>query len=81
MAAAMAAATGPSQPRTRVLVASIRAASQMAALAAAGCDTFTFAPAIMEEMLALPATLAAVADFEAAAARNCGGTKGGARAS
>lgn len=55
---------------TRVLVASIRGAGVMAALAARGCDTFTFAPAVMEEMLSVPATLKAVADFEAAAAAN-----------
>jgi transaldolase len=70
MAAAMRATSGPAHPPTRVLVASIRQASQMARLAAAGCDTFTFAPAVMEEMLGVPQTLAAIANFEAAAARN-----------
>jgi hypothetical protein len=36
----------------------------------AGCDTFTFSPAVMEAMLTVPATLAAVGEFDAAAARN-----------
>ncbi|GBF96092.1 transaldolase [Raphidocelis subcapitata] len=70
MQAAMAALSARGAPRTRVLVASIRDPSQMARLAAAGCDTFTYSPAIMEAMLGVPATLAAVADFDAAAARN-----------
>lgn len=73
MRAAMAAASTPASPPPRVLVASIRAASQMARLAALGCDTFTFSPAVMEELLGVPATLAAAADFEAAAARGGAG--------
>jgi hypothetical protein len=72
MQAIAAATTGPLQPRTRVLVASIRRAGQMAELAAQGCDTFTFAPGIMGEMLGVPETAAAVAAFEAAAGRNGG---------
>ena len=70
MQAAVEATTGEGRPRTRVLVASIRSASLMARLAAGGCDTFTFAPAIMEEMLGVAQTLAAVESFEAAATRN-----------
>lgn len=72
MQAAMAATTGPGQPATRVLVASIRQAAQMAKLTAAACDTFTFSPAIMEQLLFVPQTLTAITDFEAAAARNQG---------
>lgn len=76
MAAALAAAPPPrGDTRTRLLVASIRGAGQMAALAAGGCDTFTFGPGVMKEMLGVPATLRAVADFEAAAARNGGGAR------
>ncbi|KAI8471475.1 MAG: hypothetical protein J3K34DRAFT_233337 [Monoraphidium minutum] len=79
MRAAMAAAAAAGRPPPRVLVASIRKASHMALLAAGGCDTFTFSPAVMDEMLGLPATAAAIADFEAAAARN-GGAKAAAAA-
>ena len=67
----------PPPPPPRVLVASIRAASQMAELAARGCDTFTFAPGVFEEMLTVPSTLSAAAEFEAAAAVNDGGGGGG----
>lgn len=35
-----------------------------------GCDTFTFSPAVAEQLIAVPDTLQAAADFEAAAARN-----------
>lgn len=68
--AAMAGAARRSGSGMRVLVASIRSAADMAALAARGCDTFTFSPAVMAEMLDVPATLAAAADFEDAAAAN-----------
>ena len=52
---------------TRVLVASLRSAEQLTALAAAGCDTFTFSPAIADELLCEPLTTAAAADFQRAA--------------
>ena len=52
---------------TRVLVASLRSAGQLTALAEAGCDTFTFSPAIADELLYEPLTTIAAADFETAA--------------
>jgi len=52
---------------TRVLVASIRDAEQMADLAAQGCDTFTFSPAVAAQLFGEELTLNAAADFEAAA--------------
>jgi transaldolase len=52
---------------TRVLVASLRSASQLTTLAAQGCGTFTFSPAIAAELLDEPLTTASAADFEAAA--------------
>lgn len=61
-----------SHSKMRVLVASIRDPTDMATLAAAGCDTFTFSPAIAEKLFVLPATVKAAADFEVAAARNAG---------
>lgn len=33
-----------------------------------GCDSFTFSPAVAEQLVAVPETLAAAAEFEAAAA-------------
>ena len=59
---------------TRLLVASLRDPAQLSALAEAGCDTFTFSPAIAEGLLAEPSTARAAADFEAAA-RAMGGTQ------
>jgi hypothetical protein len=35
-----------------------------------GCDTFTFSPAVMEQLCCVPETMQAAADFEAAAAAN-----------
>lgn len=35
-----------------------------------GCDTFTFSPAVMQQLVDLPETLQAATDFEDAAARN-----------
>jgi len=67
--ARIAAATGSS---TRVLVASIRSAADLATLSAEGCDTFTFSPAIAAQLFCLEATEKAAAEFEAAAARNAG---------
>ncbi len=55
--------------RTRLLVASIRTAEDLAALAAAGMDTFTFGPPVADAMFNDPATVEAAAAFEAAAAR------------
>jgi transaldolase len=61
---------------TRVLVASLRSAHQLSALAAQGCDTFTFSPAIATQLLDEPLTTAAASDFEAAALSMGGGTWG-----
>jgi len=44
--------SGCGDGRMRVLVASLRDGAAMARLAAAGCDTFTFSPAVMEEVAA-----------------------------
>jgi transaldolase len=65
--AAMAALIKGMGGSTRVLVASLRSASQLPALAALGCNTFTYSPAIAAELLREPLTDAAAADFEAAA--------------
>jgi transaldolase len=53
--------------RTRLLVASLRASSQVADLAAAGCDTFTIAEPVAASLLQDEASFAAAADFEGAA--------------
>ena len=53
--------------RTRVLVASLRSAAQVSALAARGHDCFTLSPAVFEALLDVPQTLQATAEFEAAA--------------
>lgn len=52
---------------TRVLVASLRSASQLSELAAQGCDTFTFSPAIANELFTEPLTMTAAEEFEKAA--------------
>lgn len=49
---------------------SCRAAVPAAAAALQGADTFTFSPAVMQELCCVPETLQAASDFEAAAARN-----------
>ncbi|GEL02366.1 transaldolase family protein [Swaminathania salitolerans] len=54
--------------RTRLLVASLRQADDLAALCAAGCDTFTFSPAVAEQLFADPQTVEAAATFERMAA-------------
>ena len=54
---------------TRILVASLRSARELASLAAEGCGTFTFSPAVAEELFTDPLTMTASADFEAAAKR------------
>ena len=53
--------------QTRLLVASIRTADDLAVLAAAGMNTFTFGPKIAEEMFGDPLTSEAAAAFEKAA--------------
>ncbi|MCQ8241153.1 transaldolase family protein [Rhizosaccharibacter radicis] len=55
--------------RTRLLVASLRSAEDLAALAAEGCDTFTFSPAVAEALFSDGQTAAAALAFEEAAAR------------
>lgn len=52
---------------TRLLVASLRSARRVTELAEAGFDTFTFGPAVADELLAEPLTDAAAADFQRAA--------------
>jgi transaldolase len=49
---------------TRLLVASIRSLSDLAALVRRGSNTFTLLPGLVEELLSNPQTLAAAADFE-----------------
>jgi transaldolase len=67
---------GTEDRQMRVLVASLRDAATMARLAAGGCDTFTFSPAVMEELtLGVEATTAAALAFESAA-REGGGYAG-----
>ncbi|MGA1473935.1 MAG: transaldolase family protein [Prochlorothrix sp.] len=53
--------------KTRLLVASLRQAEDLAALAAQGLDTFTISPAIADRLFQVAATEAAAADFERAA--------------
>jgi len=62
---AILAASGTS---TRLLVASLRHAEDMARLASLGCDTFTFSPAVAEQLFSDPQTTEASAVFEATAA-------------
>jgi transaldolase len=52
---------------TRLLVASIRRAEDMATLAAQGLNTFTFSTAIAHQLFDVPETLSATEAFEAAA--------------
>lgn len=49
---------------TRLLVASIRNADEIAALAAGGCNTFTISPAVAAQLLEDPLTLAAAEVFQ-----------------
>lgn len=56
-----------SRGKTKILVASLRSAQQVVALAARGFDSFTLAPAVAETLLSDPASEQATADFEAAA--------------
>jgi transaldolase len=48
---------------TRVFVASLRSTSQLSELAAYGLDTFTFSPAIADDLTDEPLTLQAETDF------------------
>jgi transaldolase len=50
----------------RLLVASIREIDDLAVLAAAGLNTFTFSPAIARSLFDISDTLTAAAAFEAA---------------
>lgn len=52
---------------TRLLVASLRSAERVIELAELGFDTFTFGPAVAEELLASALTDSAAADFQRAA--------------
>lgn len=60
---------------TRLLVASIRSADELASLAVNGCNTFTISPAVAEQLVSDPMTLAAARVFEehAAETRSIGG--------
>ncbi|KDD76223.1 hypothetical protein H632_c309p1 [Helicosporidium sp. ATCC 50920] len=58
------------EPRPELLVASVRSAAQVAALAAGGFGTMTLAPRVLEELCSQPLTEAAAAQFEADAAAN-----------
>lgn len=58
------------QADTRILVASIRDCQTLVDLAAKGMETFTFSPTVARELFVEPMTVAAAAEFEAAAARN-----------
>ena len=66
MIAMRAILAGSGRP-TRLLVASLRSADELAVLAAAGCDTFTFGPAVAEGLFADEQTAAASLAFEQAA--------------
>lgn len=56
--------------QTRLLVASLRRADDLALLAALGCDTFTFSPAVAEQLFSESLTIEAASVFEQAAARH-----------
>ncbi len=53
---------------TRLLVASIRSADEIATLAANGCNTFTISPKIALELVSDPLTIQAAEVFEEHAA-------------
>ncbi|GBQ82828.1 transaldolase [Asaia krungthepensis NRIC 0535] len=53
---------------TRLLVASLRRADDLALLASMGCDTFTFSPAVAEQLFSESLTIDAAAVFERTAA-------------
>jgi len=52
---------------TRLLVASLRSAQQVLALAEQGLDTFTFGPAVAQELIASDLTTSAAQQFQLAA--------------
>jgi len=64
----MQAILSASGTTTRLLVASLRHAEDMARLASLGCDTFTFSPIVAEQLFSDPQTIEAAAVFEATAA-------------
>ncbi|NVN03490.1 MULTISPECIES: transaldolase family protein [Asaia] len=64
----MQAILGSTGTTTRLLVASLRHAEDMARLASLGCDTFTFSPVVAEQLFSDPQTIEASAVFEATAA-------------
>lgn len=68
--AAMLAILRTSGGDTRLLVASLRGARDVALLAAAGCDTLTFGPAIAGELFSDARTTVAVDAFEASVRRS-----------
>lgn len=49
---------------TRLLVASIRSADEIAELAAQGCNTFTISPAVAEQLVSDPLTIEAAELFQ-----------------
>lgn len=49
---------------SRLLVASIRSADEIAQLAAEGCNTFTISPEVAQQLISDPLTLAAVEVFQ-----------------
>ena len=57
------------QPETRILLASLRSAAQVANLAARGHDTFTLSPTVFDDLLTDETSAAATAAFEEAARR------------
>ena len=57
------------QPETRILLASLRTAAQVASLAARGHDTFTVSPAVLDDLLTNETSEAATAAFEEVARR------------
>ena len=56
------------QGETRLLVTSIRSADEIGVLAANGCNTFTISPAVADQLLNDPLTMAAAEVFEQHAA-------------
>ncbi len=65
--AAMHAAAQAAGGLTRILVASLRSANDVAKLAALGLDTFTFSPKVAEDFFADELAAAAIEAFEIAA--------------
>jgi transaldolase len=64
----MQAIVRSSDAPTRILVASIRSVDDIAGLVADGLDTFTFSPAIAEQLFSDSLTLQAADTFEEHAA-------------